>query len=112
MTQHSEHMAFQLPGEISRVRCILDSIITTDVLLLSAIDNLGLEDKGMVDYFEKTSAHLLMCDPVAKCESAHRTANRDNFAHASELNASVSSSVSGKMSKGKTGVYFRHYKSG
>ena len=44
----------------------MDSIIASDTLLLAAISNLGLEDKGMIDDFEKASSHLLVHDLVVK----------------------------------------------
>ena len=72
--------------------------------LLAAIVNLGLEDKGMTDDFENASAHLLMCDSVAKRKSAAGPSNRDNITHVSEETVSVSSCVSNKVSKGKTRV--------
>ena len=78
--------------------------------MLAAIDNLGLEDKGMIDNFEKTVTRLLMCGPVVKRKSAPRPSNSDNLEHVSEATLSESSSASDKESKFKTGVEFRHYK--
>ena len=105
-------MTFQLPDERSTVRYLLDSIVTTDAPFLAAIDNLCLEDKDMIDNFEKASAHLLMYDPVAKRKSASGPSNRYNLDHVSEVTASESASASYKVSKGKTGVKFRHCKIG
>ena len=90
----------------------MDSIITTNALLLDAIANLSLEDKGMIDDFEKSSAHLLMHELVAKRKSDFGTSNKDNVVHVSEANTSTSSSASGKVSKVKTGVEFRCCKRG
>ena len=97
MTQCSKHVKFQLPNERSRVRHLLDSIMTTDDLLLDTIANLGSEDKGTFDYFEQAAAHLLMCDPVAKRKSVSGPPNRDNITHVSEETVSASSSVAGKV---------------
>ena len=110
MTQCSEHVTFQLPDERSRVRHLLDSIITTDVLLLAAIANLDIGDKGVINDFKKSSDHLLMHGPATKRKSASGIANKDNLYHVLEANASASLSVSVKASKGKTSVEFRHYK--
>ena len=77
MTQCLEHVTFQLPDERSIVRCLLNSIITTDAPLLSAIANLGLEGKGMIDDFENTAPHLMMCDLVTKHKSASGPSNKD-----------------------------------
>ena len=110
MTQYSEHVTFQLPGERSRVRYLLDCVITTDASLLAAIDNLGLEAKGMIDDFENTAANLLMHGPVAKRKSVSGPSNIDQLTHVSEETARLSLSSSNKVSKCKTGVDFRFYK--
>ena len=82
-------MTFQLPDERSRVRCLLNSIIITGEPLLAAIANLGLEDKGTIDDFEKAAVHLLMHDPVNKCKSASGPSNRGQLTHISESTASA-----------------------
>ena len=61
----------------------------------------GLEHKDMIDGLDKSSTHLLKHAPVAKRKSASGTVNRGNIAHASEANASASSSASDKVSKEK-----------
>ena len=103
---------FYLPDERSRVRCLLDMIITTDAQLLDAIVNVGLKEKGMMDNFEKADAVLLMHDSIEKLKSVSRPSNRDNLSRVLEATVSASSSASNKLSKGKTGVEFRFYKCG
>lgn len=110
ISQCLEHVDFQLPDERSRVRRLLDSIMTTDTAILAAIANLGLEYRGMIDNLEKVAAHLLMHDPVAKLKSAYGNGNGYNVAHLSYAEVSVSLAASGKVSKGKTGVEIRYYK--
>ena len=60
----------------------------------------------MIDDLEKAVAHLLVHDSVAKREITCG----NNMAHASEVEASISSSASVKVSKYKTCVEIRHYK--
>ena len=108
-TQCVEHAAFQFPDERSRVRNLLDSITTIDSPLLSVTANLDLEEKGMIDYFEKDASHLLIRDPVAKRKSASGNVNEDNLAHVSETEAGENSTASGKASKKKTGSEIRCY---
>ena len=84
MNQFSEHVKFQFPDERSRIRHLLDSIVTTDEPLLAATSNLGLEDKDMIYDFEKDSAHFFMRGPVAKCKSLSNNANNDDLDHASK----------------------------
>ena len=72
---------FQFPDERSRVRHLLDSITTMDAPLLATIAKLGLENKGVIDDFEKASTHLMMHDSLVKRKSVSGTANRDNLSH-------------------------------
>ena len=94
-------MTFQLPDERSWVRYLLDYIITAGAPLLAAIANLGLEDKGMNDDFEKTDSHLLMNDLVTKRKITSGPSNRDQPTHVSKATASISTYASDEVSKGK-----------
>ena len=65
--------------------------------LLATVANLGLEEKGMIDDFEKAAVHLLVRIPVAKSESFPGNTNNDNLDHESEAEASASSFASRKV---------------
>ena len=66
MSRHTEHVAFQFPDERSKVRHLICSITTADAPLLEDVDHLDLEDKDVIDDFEKNDTHLLVCGLVSK----------------------------------------------
>ena len=79
----------------------MDSIIATDAPLLADTANLGLEDKGMVDDFEKTATHSIVHDPVKKLKNTSGHGNDDDLDHVLEEEVKASLNVSGKHRKEK-----------
>jgi hypothetical protein len=67
MQQCSEHVAFELPNEHTRVGYLLDAIQTSDTGLQAAIAMIATDDgpNGKRNDFEATAAYLLPYDPVA-----------------------------------------------
>ena len=89
--QRAEYVAFQFPEERSRIRFLFFSIVTTGTPLLVSIAKLGLEDKIMIDDFEKANAHPLARDSVAKIKSASDNTDKDDLDLVSEAEANARS---------------------
>lgn len=110
MQQCSEHVAFQLPNEHTRVGYLLDAIQTSDAGLQAAIAMIATDDgpNGKRNDFEATAAYLLPYDPVAKKRNINnKRADRD--AIVSDVSAEVSAGFGSKPGLGKTGVHLRYY---
>jgi hypothetical protein len=109
MQQCSEHIAFQLPNEHTRVGYLLDAIQTSDAGLQAAIAMIATDDgpTGKRNNFEATAAYLLPYDPVAKKRIV--TGKRDREASVSDVTADISAGFGSKPGLGKTGVHFRYY---
>jgi hypothetical protein len=110
MQQCSEHVAFQLPNEHTRVGYLLDAIQTSDAGLQAAIAMIATDDgpNGKRNDFEATAAYLLPYDPVAKKRNV--TGKRgDREASVSDVSADVSAGFGSKPGLGKTGVHLRYY---
>ena len=69
MKSASEHVSFQLPNQLTRVRHLLDTIKCTDLLLMARIANIHYDQdpKGKLHDFEQAAAFLLSACPVTLC---------------------------------------------
>ena len=106
MKQCAEHVDFQLPNERTRVRCLLEAIVTQDASLQAGIAAVRSEDKGLIDDFKKVATYLAKFDPVAKRKIGHGGDKLTYLASSADVS---STSASPKTSKGKTRVEFRYY---
>ena len=72
MQQCAEHIAYQLPNELTRVGYLLEGIQCPDPGLQAAMVSMRTDDgaDGMRSDFERAAAHLLPYDPVARKWSA------------------------------------------
>jgi len=105
MCQCAEHVQYQLPNEITRVKYLLEGIDNSDPTLQAALALVRADDgpNGKMHDFESATAFLLPSDPVSTRRGKKRGA------HVSFVTADVALS-SGKQSKGlMTGVEFRYY---
>jgi hypothetical protein len=108
MVACSQHIAYQLPNENSRVGFLLDAIENEDAGLQAAMASIR-NDKGvggMRSNFENAVANLLPSDPVAKRRVA---GTKRGAADISDTTAEISS-FGTKPAIGKTGVHLRYYK--
>lgn len=106
MCQCAEHVDYQLPNEITRVKYLLEGIENSDPTLQAALALVRADDgpNGKMHDFESATAFLLPSDPVST-----KRGGRKRGAHVSFVTADIASS-SGKQSKGPvTGVEFRYY---
>ena len=108
MEQCSEHVAFQLPNEHTRVRYLIDSIQCNDPELQASLAAIRKDDatpSGMRNNFENAVTFLLPSCPVAKKRKT--TGSGGNFnAEISFTNAQDGT----KKRTGKTGVELRYHK--
>ena len=105
MCQCAEHVDYQLPNELTRVKYLLEGIDNVDPTLQAALALVRADDGpgGKMNDFEAATAFLLPSDPVSTKRGKKRGAQ------VSFVAADVSSS-SGKLSRGPTtGVEFRYY---
>ena len=108
MEQYSEHVAFQLPNEHTRVRYLIDAIQCNDPKLQASLAAIRKEDdtpSSMMNDFKNAVTFLLPSCPVAKKRKT--TGSGDNF------NAEISfTNVQDGTKKrtGKTGVELRYHK--
>ena len=67
MQQCAEHIAYQLPNELTRVGYLLEGIQFSDPGLQAAMASMRTDDGAnrMRSDFERAAAHLLPYDPVA-----------------------------------------------
>ena len=67
MKSVSEHVSFQLPNKSTRVRAVLDTIKSTDSLLMARIANIQCDQDpgGKLHDFEQCVAFLLPACPMA-----------------------------------------------
>ena len=72
MQQCAEHIAYQLPNELTRVGYLLEGIQCSDPGLQAAMASVRTDDRanGMRSDFERAEVHLLPYDPVAQKWSA------------------------------------------
>ena len=103
----TQHVPYQLPNELTRVRYLLDAIENDDAGLQAAMA--GVEQDtgagGMRSDFEKAAAHLLPKDPVVKKRLA---SSKRAAAEISAATAVVNPKT--KKGIGSTGVHLRYYK--
>ena len=68
----AEHIAYQLPNELTRVGYLLEGIQSSNPGLQAAMVSMRTDDgaNGMRSDFERAAAHLLPYDPVAQKQSA------------------------------------------
>ena len=68
MQQCAEHIAYELPNELTRVGYLLEGIQCSDPGLQAAMASVRMDDgvNGMRSDFGKAVAHLLPYDPVAR----------------------------------------------
>ena len=88
----------------------MDPVRTTDAPLLAAVASLRLENKGMLDDFDRDASHLLAYSPVAKRKSVSGHSNGDIIAHVPEAEVNTISTALAKASKGENDVEIRHCK--
>ena len=107
----SQHVAYQLPNEHSRVGFLLDAIKNDDAGLQAAMANVE-DDTGPVgkrEDFERAASHLLPKDPVAKKMALRNSEGKRPSAEISETTAIVGKGNQ-KGGIGKTGVHLRYHK--
>ena len=115
MQQCAEHIAYQLPNELTRVGYLLERIQCSDPGLQAAMASMRMDDgvNRMRSDFEKAAAHLLPYDPVARKWTAGMKQPAANIsdtqgiqgANASAIEVSEATTKDGKVSIGKTGVH-------
>lgn len=99
LSEASEHVAFQMPNERTRVTYVLDSIKSKDPEVLSGVAAVRRDDPGMRDSFEPMAAFLGPTCPVTRASASSKRAN-----------ANVSGLDTGSLpQKGSTGVELRWY---
>ena len=102
----SQHVQFQLPNELTRVRNLLDAIENDDAGLQAAMASIEQDagPGGMRGNFELAAAHLLPKDPVTKkrLQAGKRSA--------AEIASTTATSTRGKSGIGSTGVHLRYHK--
>ena len=119
MQQCAEHIAYQLPNELTRVGYLLEGIQCSDPGLQAAMASVRTDDgaNGMQSNFERAAAHLLPYDPVARKWSAGTKRPAANIsdtrgthsANASATEVSEATTKDGKASIGKTGVHLQYH---
>ena len=102
----SQHVDYQLPNELTRVRYLLDALENDDAGLQAAMASVEQDSSvgGMRSDFELAAAHLLPKDPVVK---KRLQAGKRSAADIASTSASVSAP---KKGIGSSGVHFRYYK--
>ena len=99
LSEASEHVAFQMPNERTRVTYVLDSIKSKDPEVLSGVAAVRRDDPGMRDSFEPMAAFLGPTCPVTRASASSKRAN-----------ANVSGLDTGSLpQKGSPGVELRWY---
>ncbi len=108
MQQCSDHVAFQLPNENTRVRYLTDAIQCQDAALQAALAGIRVDDgpEGMRNNFESAVTFLLPADPVAK----KRKSGSGDGSYANVSSATGGNQSGTKKSTGKSGVELRYYK--
>ena len=119
MQQCAEHIAYQLPNELTRVGYLLEGIQCSDPGLQAVMVSVQMDDgvNRMRSDFEKAAAHLLPYDPVARKWTAGTKRPAANIsdtggvhgANASAIEVSKATTKEGKASIGKTGVHLRYH---
>ena len=119
MQQCAEHIAYQLPNELTRVGYLLEGIQCPDPGLQAAMVSMRTDDgaNGMRSDFERAATHLLPYDPVMRKWSAGTKRPATNIsdtrgtddANASATEVSGVAKKDGKASIGKTGVHLQYH---
>ena len=119
MQQCAEHIAYQLPNKLTRVRYLLEGIQYSDPGLQAAMASMLTDDgvNGLRSDFEKAAAHLLPYDPVARKRTAGTKRPAANIlytqgihgANASVIEVSEATRKDGKVTIGKTGIHLRYH---
>ena len=106
MQNAAEHVAYQLPNELTRVKYLLQGIECSDLDLKAAIAIVKADDQpgGMKSNFEATAAYIIPNDPVAK----RRTTGKRPSAEISAMDIDSQSPIK-KRHVGETGVEFRYH---
>lgn len=107
MSQCADHVAFQLPNELTRVTYLLDAIECNDAPLQAAMALVRNDSgpQGKLHDFEATASFLLPHDPVAK---KRNLAGKRPIADISDATASDQSGKP-KSGLGRTGVPLRFH---
>ena len=119
MQQCAEHIAYQLPNELTRVGYLLEGIQCSDPGLEVAMASMQTDDGAnrMRSDFERAVVHLLPYNPVARKWSAGTKRSAANIsdtqgtdgANASATEVSGAAMKDGKASIDKTGVHLRYH---
>ena len=106
MQQCSEHVAYQLPNERTRVGYVLDNIQTSDAELQAVLAQVKHDATpgGMREDFEKAATALLPADPVARKRKS--ASEKRSYA---EISATDGGETNIKPGIGETGVEFRYH---
>ena len=117
--QCAEHIAYQLPNELTRVVYLLEGIQCSNPHLQAAMASVRTDDgaNGMRSDFERAAAHLLPYNPVARKWSAGTKQPAANIsdtrgtygANTSTTEVSEVTTKDGKASIGKTGVHLQYH---
>ena len=116
---NTEHIAYQLPNEHTRVGYLLEGIQCPNPGLQAAMVSVQTDNgaNGMRSDFERAAAHLLPYDPVAQNRSAGMKQPAANIsdtrgtddANASATKISGTATKDGKASIGKTRIHLRYH---
>ena len=108
MQQCSEHVPFQLPNELTRVKYLLDAIDNSNAELQAAIAMIRQDDgeDGKMNNFEAAAAYLIPRDPIAK---KHPTGAKRPSADISSVKVYDRNKKTKKAGIGTTGVELRFH---
>ena len=111
MQQCSNHVAYQLPNEQTRVRHLMEAIECNDPQLQAALAAIRLDkdgDNAKCNNFENAVAYLLPTCPVSRKRKSYNNDMRNGYQ--ANISAFKGGNQNSKPSKGKTGVELRFYK--
>ena len=107
MQQCAEHIAYQLPNELTRVEYLLEGIQCSDPGLQAAMASVRMDDgvNRMRSDFEKAAAHLLPYDPVARKRTAGTKRHAVNISDTPGIQGANASAI--KVSEATTKVFVK-----
>lgn len=104
----SEHVAYQLPNQQTRVKQLLDGIISSDARLNAAIAMVQASTVMVAD-FEMASAHIQPHCPVAKRNLGGKRQSAEISAIEGDADAEIASVGTGGGTGPRTGVHLRFH---
>ena len=110
MMRAEDHIGYQPPNEYTRFHCLLNSIKSTDIRIVSAITTIiGYTIKR--GNFEQAEDFLLLADPVRKNDTSE---NEHQISAVNDEGSDGNKKYSGykgfkNVDKGSSGVELRYY---